>query len=110
VNEAAERRKAKNEAIFREANEKIREARVELIETQGPTPFLCECSDTDCREVVLLDLLDYEFARADAKRFVIAAGHSTDGADVVRAGSGYAIVTKDGAAGEVTEATDPRTS
>lgn len=107
MDESTERRKAENEAIFREANEKIHSARIELLDAKGPTPFLCECSQPGCREVVLLELADYEFTRADATRFVVAHGHLED-ADVVRTGQGWAIVAKGGPAAEVAQATDPR--
>ena len=108
MDEAEERRKAENEAIFRDANERIRDARVELLSTTGPTPFLCECSAPECRTIVMLELADYEFARSNARHFIVADGHPDGGGDPVRDGDGYTIVAKDGVAGEVAEATDPR--
>src|SRR5262249_18547984 len=104
MNEAADRRKAENEVIFRDANERIRDARVELDEIVGRTPFLCECSAIDCREVVLLDLADYEFARAAPARFLLVPSHLSTPVDVLREGNGYAIVEKKGVAAEVAEA------
>jgi hypothetical protein len=108
MSEITERRKAENESIFRDANEKIRDVRVELHEIVGRTPFLCECSNADCREVVLLDLADYEFARAAPARFLLVPSHLSTPADVLVEGEGYAIVEKKGVAAEVAEAADPR--
>jgi len=44
--ESAVERKAENEAIFRDANERIRAVRGELA-IDGKTPFFCECEDPD---------------------------------------------------------------
>ena len=94
--DAAER-KEKNERIFREANEQIHEAAVELLEARAPAPFICECSDTACRDVLLLSLDDYTFARADDARFILADGHPHGEAELLRSGEGWAIWAKAGA-------------
>lgn len=108
MDEESERRRAENEVTFRAANEKIRDARLELMAGDGPTPFLCECADPSCREVMLVDLAEYEFTRAEPARFLLAAGHAGENAHVVRRGDGYEIVVKEGVEREVAEATDPR--
>ena len=51
----------RNDAIFREANEGIREAAKEhLTDGDEQVPFLCECADPNCRELVLLALAEYQ--------------------------------------------------
>jgi hypothetical protein len=95
MDEAA-RRKAENEKVFRDANEKIHDAALEILPEPGPTPFLCECSDVDCREVLLLMIAEYEFARADASRFILADGHPHGEAELLRSGDGYGIWAKAG--------------
>ena len=105
--ESAVERKAENEAIFRDANERIRAVRAELA-IDGKTPFFCECEDPDCRELVRLDLHEYEAIRASPARFVIAPGHPHGSGPVVGEHDGYLVVEKEGAARRVAVETDPR--
>src|SRR4051794_26066432 len=91
----SEERKAQNEAVFRDANEEIRAVRTELEMTDGKTPFFCECEDTACRELMRLDLAEYEAVRAHPERFVIAVGHPSSGAPVAEHET-YVVVEKDG--------------
>jgi hypothetical protein len=107
VDDRAAAQKARNEAVFRDANEKIRTVR-ETVEFDGPTPFLCECEDPRCRTILLLTLEEYEYVRADPTRFAIAAGHPTTLAEVVESRDGYDVVEKYGVSGAVAEETDPR--
>ena len=105
----SEERKAENEVIFRRANEQIASARDQLPAVTGPTPFICECSDEECRETVLLTPEQYEAVRAHPRRFVLADGHpSSDEATVVEQGDGYSVVEKSGRAGEIATESDPR--
>jgi hypothetical protein len=93
-----EERIARNNQIFREANEKIRAAADEYNAPLERIPFLCECPAADCRELVLLTLSEYEGIRADPAHFLTATGH--EGAEkplgtVVSREDGYVIVEKD---------------
>ena len=54
----------------------------------APVPFLCECSDDRCVELVRLRLERYSEARADGD-FFAAPGHQVDGATVVRLRDAY---------------------
>jgi hypothetical protein len=66
-------RRARNEALFRDVNERIAENAdpfdVERIE------FVCECSDPNCTERVSATLADYERVRAEPTTFLLAPGH-----------------------------------
>jgi hypothetical protein len=44
---------------FREANERI-EATAYNTRLLGPVPFICECANPDCTEIVRLELDEYE--------------------------------------------------
>jgi hypothetical protein len=55
----------------RASNERIARAAIRL-HFLSPVPFLCECDDHDCAELVLLLLDDYERARP---RAITAPGH-----------------------------------
>jgi hypothetical protein len=103
----AEERKAENEAIFRDANEAIAAARAELALIDGGTPFLCECEDAGCRELLRLELGEYEEVRRNSTAFLIAPGHPSSG-EVVAEHDSYLVVEKSGTAARVATETDPR--
>lgn len=101
MTEISEERAARNEVAFRGANEGIDERRREL-ELGGATPYLCECEDAGCTQLVRLTLAQYREVRSDSRRFLIARGHSTSG-DVVAEHPDYVVVKKDGVAGKIAE-------
>jgi len=101
-----EERIAANNARFRESNEKIRRA-AETYEIVNRVPFLCECADPTCMEIVRLDLADYRAVRANARWFVEAPSHGPDpgpAARIVETADSHLVVEKVGRAGEVAEA------
>ena len=102
-----EERAAHNEVLFREANEKLGDKRQEL-DIEGRTPFLCECGDPDCTELIRLSLEQYEHVRSRANWFLIATGHDANEAHDVEEYDGYAIVEKTGAAGRIAKEENPR--
>ena len=103
----SEERAARNEVYFREANEKLGEKRVEL-EASGLTPFLCECSDPACTELIRLSLEEYEYIRSRPKWFLAAAGHDADARATAEDHGTYVIIEKDGVAGRIAEDQNPR--
>ncbi len=99
---------ARNDATFRKANESIAVAARQLVPDER-VPFICECADPDCREIVRLTLTQYEGVRSDPARFVTAPGHEEgEHASVVEAADGYVVVQKRGEAGAVAAELDPR--
>jgi hypothetical protein len=106
------RKLAVNQSRFRSANERMeRLARSHRFDTSQRVPFLCECADPSCCEIVMLSLVDYEAVRAHANRFFLVAGHEDAEAAherVLEAEQGYAVVEKVGTAGEEAERLDPR--
>lgn len=106
--EVSEERKARNEAIFRDANEEIAAAHQRLPSIAGRAPFFCECSDAGCREVVRLRRDEYEAVRANPAGFVLASGHPSDSERVLAQHEDYVVVEKDGVAREIAVDTDPR--
>ena len=87
-------RQARKDTIFRRANEQIRAARDALPLAGDPVPFICECEDETCTEIIRVPLGEYEAVRASDDQFVIVPGHrhlgelvaERDGYDVVRRG------------------------
>lgn len=103
-------RAARNESIFRDANERVEQRLGELTLEEGRSPFLCECEDLRCREMVRLTREEYESVRSQPNRFVIKHGHPFEEAQLVGNGDGYQVIEKLGRAGEVAAELDPRSS
>jgi hypothetical protein len=107
-----EERIARNDATFREANERI-EAVADEHGFGDPVPFICECAELRCTELIQLPIEEYRYVRTNPRWFINVPGHQVamQGAgSVVEERDGYLIVEKEGHAGEVAEelARDPR--
>ena len=104
-------RKELNEAAFRDANEGLQRGARELVGADAASlvPFLCECPSTDCMQVVLLTLAEYEEIRGHGTRGFAAPGHEdTTVEHVVQQNDRYVMTEKFGRAGEMHMETDPR--
>jgi hypothetical protein len=98
---------AENQATFREANEQI-ESTADAIHLDVDVPFICECAEPTCTQIVPLSLEVYEEIRSHPRRFFNVPGHQDvsvrNGAGVVVAREeGYVLVDKVGIAGELAE-------
>jgi hypothetical protein len=99
-------RLARNQALFREVNERINE----ISDENDKIEFLCECSDTACIETVPLRISVYEEVRANPVRFVIKPGHEIEAIErVVAEDGGYAVVEKHKAEADLIDM-DPRSA
>lgn len=101
-------RAARNEAVFRKANEGIEQRLDELSLLDGRSPFLCECEDPLCMAPVRLTVEEYEAVRAHSARFLLARGHTFSDGVVVEHHEDCDVVEKQGIEGEVATALDPR--
>lgn len=63
---------ARNQRIFREVNERLREVADPSI---ALAQYVCECSHAECSETIELDLVDYDAIRSTPQAFVISPGH-----------------------------------
>ena len=109
-NRSAER-VGRNDAIFREANEQISDSAEAGDWTEG-IPFLCECAEETCTDIVRLSADEYEHVRKDATHFLNAPGHEVAAGphgEVIERNHRWVIVRKLGVAAEVAEDMDPRT-
>jgi hypothetical protein len=110
--ESREERVAENEVIFRRANEEIEEVAEKLDEslTVRLIPFLCECADRRCTQIIRLSLTEYEDVRASPRRFAIVSGHEMTLEDehVIARSDRFTIVEKVGEGGRVAAESDPR--
>jgi hypothetical protein len=81
---------ARNQATFREANERIEATAVALGFLVDEVPFICECSDPSCADLVRLTVDDYEEVRRNPRLFFVAPGHQK-----IAVGIGAAVVTEE---------------
>jgi hypothetical protein len=107
VGRGAEQR-ALNESTFREANEKLEDKVVELSLTEARTPYLCECEDDRCTEIIRLTMPEYEAVRSKPRQFVIIPGHDSSPGRIVAAHEGFTVIEKTGEEGRLVEKKDPR--
>ncbi|MFL5916966.1 MAG: hypothetical protein ACJ752_15200 [Gaiellaceae bacterium] len=95
----------RNDAIFRNANEGISEA-AEAAGIEDQVPFVCECADPACREIVQMSMQEYREIREDPRLFLNVPGHEASAqgwGQVVENRDRYVVVVKVGPAGEVAE-------
>jgi hypothetical protein len=106
---AREERVARNETLFREVNERIKQVNVALAIAEA-TDFLCECGDESCTLPISLTLAEYEAVRAEATHFAVVPGHVVPDIErVVAQNDRYLVVEKtDPDAARIVEAEDPR--
>lgn len=102
---SGEAKRAANQALFRETNERIRE----VVDRPGfvlpVVPFVCECADPNCRRLLDVPLAVYADVRRSPRRFIHAVDHVDDGTSgmVVASLDGYAVVEKTGVSASVAE-------
>jgi hypothetical protein len=93
---------ARNDAVFRDANEHIADEAARL-DAEEPLPFICECADPACQALIRLTRGEYEHVRDDPTRFAVAPGHEAAAgpyAQVVERHEGFWVVEKTGSAAE----------
>jgi hypothetical protein len=114
VNDERRVRVAKNEALFRSLNERVKEIAEPFLELgagdrTARIGFICECGRADCYETVELLVGEYKRARSRPDRFVILPGHETPAVErVVGRGDRFSIVEKHEEESRIASASDPR--
>ena len=103
MDQLTQERIARNQATFRDANERIVAAAGEIGLAPHAVPFICECADASCTQVLLIDLPEYTAVRRYPRRFIHAPGHDDPVSVVVEVHPGYAVVEKQSHAGDVAE-------
>ena len=99
----------KNEAIFREVNERVAALdEAHAISKDEPWEFLCECGNADCTERISLTREEYELVRSNALHFAIRPDHVLPEIErVVHASERFVVVEKV-VEEEIARETDPR--
>ena len=62
------------EKTFRSANKSIVDVAAEL-DVGGRVPFLCECSDTSCRDVIRMPWAEFAALHRHGELYVVVPGH-----------------------------------
>ena len=102
-----ELRIARNEALFREVNERVQEITPHT--SNGRIDFLCECGDETCTESISLSQEEYERLRSDPLTFGVTPGHAIPDVEyIVAEEARFHTVRKHEQEGRVARATDPR--
>lgn len=98
-------RLARNQALFREVNERISEI-------SSPTvsfgELVCECSDPSCSKTLAVAAGEYEAVRSNPKRFLIARGHELAEVERVVEDNGRFLTVEKTVETEFMAESDPR--
>ena len=95
MSEPREERIARNEVLFREINERLKEMQDTFVIVDDRGEFVCECGDPECTARVEMTLAEYERLRSDPTTFAVVDGHQAeDVEDVVETTPSFLIVRK----------------
>ena len=107
--DARQERLARNEALFREVNERVLAIAAVHGDDDHVYEFYCECSNVDCTFHLRATIAQYEAVRAHPDRFLIAPSHSLPEIEtVVEKRDEWWVVEKQGEPGQLVEELDPR--
>ena len=75
MSEGRAERLGRNEGLFRQVNERLRELGEGFSVVANRADFVCECGDESCAEPIQLTLEEYERVRSDSRWFVVLRAH-----------------------------------
>ena len=102
-------RAARNQALFREVNERLEKLAKAFQDVAQPARFACECANVACVEQMALTIDEYEALRAHPNRFAVLPRHVLPDVErVVAENERYVVVEKLGKAAEIAIEADPR--
>jgi hypothetical protein len=104
-------RAAKNQSLFREVNERVRDMNQDSYVFTILGDWVCECANDTCVERLSLSTRAYEAIRQQGARFLVAPGDQHVWPDVERViemNDEYWIVEKFERAAEIAMRADPR--
>jgi hypothetical protein len=104
-------RAARNQSLFREINERVRDLNEGFSLVLPLGDWVCECADHLCAERIALSAAEYEGIRQNGARFVVAPGDAhvwPDVEHVMERTDRYWVVETIGEAAAESERVDPR--
>jgi hypothetical protein len=100
---------ARNEASFRDINDRLEQGLRHVQHTEQLQEFICECGNRECEQLIALTFDEYEAVRRDSRHFATVPGHVIPDAEhVVAHCERYDVVEKDGDAVPFADAADRR--
>jgi hypothetical protein len=100
-------RAARNQALFRVVNEKLKDLNAAFEDVVGSHATACECADLQCIETLEMSRTEYDEIRGNPRHFAVRPCHIYPDVEiVVRESDEYVVVEKTGKAGEVAEAVE----
>ena len=109
MNAWRKQRIAKNEAMFRDINERLEQGLQQVRHSSELQEFVCECGDRECEELVSLTFEEYEAVRRDSRQFAVVPGHVFFETErVVSHHERFEVVEKQGESIELADAADQR--
>ena len=104
-----EERLARNEALFRGVNERVRDVKGDEADLGERIRFVCECGRESCLEEVELTLTEYETVRSVPTQFIVKPGHEFGDVErILTANDRYFVVEKHEEEAEIAREMDPR--
>jgi hypothetical protein len=102
-------RLVRNQIIFREVNDRIRDVVESVGQLQSDrVDFICECSNRDCIATIELELSEYKTIRSSPRLFVVRPGHEIAAVeDVIETNDRFTLVEKTRAVQSVEDAHTP---
>lgn len=104
-------RAARNQSLFREVNERVKDLNDAFHAFTARNDWVCECADERCAERIEMSCEEYEHVRRDGARFFVAPGSAhvwPEVERVVERNRTYWIVEKIEKGGKLADAADPR--
>jgi hypothetical protein len=104
-------RAARNQSLFREINERVKQLNEGFSLVLPVGEWICECADDACVERIELSAAEYEVVRSEGTHFLVAPGDThvyRDVEVVTERTDRYWVVEKFGTAGDEADRLDPR--
>lgn len=103
-------RVSRNEALFRQVNERLKEIGASFSLVSESVDFVCECGSASCAAPIRMTLEEYERVRSEPELFFVVPGHETEDVEsVVESHDGYDVVRKGtGLPARLARETNPR--
>jgi hypothetical protein len=104
-------RAAKNQALFREINERVKDLNESFSTVTKTGDWVCECANDACIERISLTLEEYEAVRSRGASFFVAPNDDhvwPDVESITDRTDRYWVVEKQGAGGRLARDKDPR--
>jgi hypothetical protein len=104
-------RAARNQSVFREINERVKQLNEGFSMVLPLGEWICECADDTCVVQIELSAAEYEAVRIDGTHFLVAPNDEhvfLDVESVTERNDHYWVVEKFGTAGEEADRLDPR--